>query len=65
MAFLALPHIHLGEVQGVIRVGIPYTAADDSPWWAYVKIAAAGLGLSIITASFTVLYRGLRGHEEG
>ncbi len=60
MALLAIPHVHLGEAHGVVRVGLPYSSVDDSLWWAYVKIAAAGLGMSIIAASFSSLYQGFQ-----
>jgi hypothetical protein len=58
MAFLAYPHVHLGEVAGVIRIGIPYDSIDGAIWILYLKIAMSGLGLTVVAASCSTLLRG-------
>jgi hypothetical protein len=60
MAFVAFPHVHLGKVESVIRVGVPYASIDSALWVAYFKIAVAGLGLAVVAAalsSLMMLYR--------
>ncbi|HKP96897.1 MAG TPA: hypothetical protein VJ385_14170 [Fibrobacteria bacterium] len=62
MAFLAYPHVWLGEVQGVVRIGIPYSSLKEPLWYAYLKIAVAGFGLAVIAATCSCmiwLYKGV------
>jgi len=56
MAFAAYPHVHLGKVESVIRIGIPYASFASGLWRAYAWIAAAGLGLSIVAAALSSLF---------
>jgi hypothetical protein len=55
-AYFAYPHIHLGEVAGVIRIGIPYAAIDNSIWSLYLEIALSGLGLAVAAAACSALF---------
>lgn len=56
MAFVAYPHIHLGEVKSVIRIGVPYESLESPLWRLYFKIAFAGFVLALIAASLSTLY---------
>jgi len=51
MAFVAYPHIKLGAVDGVIRLGIPFSSLDNPLWWTYMKIGLAGIGLTFVAAA--------------
>jgi hypothetical protein len=50
MAFVAYPHVHLGAVTGVIRLGTPVSGWRNPVWMAYLKIAAVGILFSLLAA---------------
>lgn len=56
MAFVAFPHVHLGEVTSVVRIGIPFESLESRLWVLYLKIAFSGFLLAVIAATLSTLY---------
>jgi hypothetical protein len=56
MAFVAYPHIHLGEVASVVRIGVPCESLEFPLWKLYLKIAFAGFALALIAATLNCFY---------
>lgn len=50
MAFVAYPHVHLGQVVGVVRLGAPISWRDNLLLGIYLKVAALGILVSFFVA---------------